>query len=90
MTVAMTNIIFLFVGAGLGVAFFTALKINSDIYITNGLSWIGLMLHLTRFVITVLIFWFISGFGAMPLLISLGGFLLGRFITMRYIRRGIE
>lgn len=90
MTASMINIFCLLVGTGLGIAFFAALKINSEMYISNGLSWIGLTLHIGRFAIVALVFWFISGFGALPLLFNFGGFLIGRFIVMRFLKKKEE
>lgn len=87
MTAALIIIICLFVGIGLGIAFFTVLKMNSEMYISDGLSWIGLTLHLGRFAVIAGAFWFISRFGAMPLLFNFGGFLIGRFFVMRFLNR---
>lgn len=90
MTTSMINIFCLFVGAGLGIAFFAALKKNSEMYISDGLSWAGLTLHIGRFAVVALAFWFISRFGAMPLLFNFSGFLIGRFIVMRFLNRKEE
>lgn len=90
MTASMINIFCLFVGIGLGIAFFAALKMNTQMYISNGFSGAGLALHIGRFAIVALIFWLISGLGAMPLLFNFGGFLIGRFIVMRFLKRKEE
>ncbi len=90
MTPSIVNIICFVVGLGLGIVFFTMLKMNSEIYIIDGMSWTGLMLHTSRFAATILIFWIISGFGALPLLCSFGGFLLGRFTFMKFLTKWKE
>ena len=87
MTASMINIFCLLIGIGLGIAFFAALKVNSEMYISKGFSWVGLTLHIGRFAIIAVTFWFISRFGAMPLLFNFGGFLIGRFLIMRFLQR---
>ena len=70
-------------GLGFGLVFFWALKINSELYVSEGLNGIGIALHIGRFGLAVLVFWTISNFGALPLLVSFGGFLMGRFLFLK-------
>ena len=73
------------IGFASGLGFFWLLKINTNLYLREGKNWIAVITHLVRFTTIVLIFWYISKFGAMPLLCSLGGFLLGRKVSLKYL-----
>lgn len=90
MTLSMIHIFCLLGGIGLGIAFFAVLKMNSEMYIANGFSLAALALHIGRFAVVALVFWVASRFGAMPLLFNFGGFLIGRFIVMRFLNRKQE
>jgi hypothetical protein len=72
-------------GIALGAVFFWALKLNSDLYVSEGFSWTGLILHIGRFGLVGSVFWVMSNFGALPLLICFGGFLIGRVVFMKLI-----
>lgn len=72
-------------GIALGTVFFWALRFNSELYISEGLGWAGVILHIGRFGLVGSVFWIMSNYGALPLLICFGGFLIGRFVFMKLI-----
>lgn len=74
-------------GFGIGILFFWLLKINSELYLQGEKIWLGVLTHLARFATLVFVFWYISSFGAVALLGSFGGFLMGRLVFMKYMLR---
>ena len=85
MTSLLTALVSISIGLGLGVIFFWLLKINSELYLRGKTAWFGVLAHIARLAILVLIFWYVANFGAGVLLSSFGGFLLGRLIFMKFL-----
>jgi len=90
MTPILTQVLCIIAGFGLGTGFFMALKVNSMLYLNGGRKWPALLLHIFRFALTIWMFWILAGLGAMPLLLSFGGFLLGRFFVMHCLLEKAE
>jgi len=90
MTSSLTLILSIISGFSLGVAFFMALKVSSLLYLSTRFMWGGLLLYITRFAITIWVFWVMAGFGAVPLLSGFGCFLLGRFFVLRVLAHKIQ
>ncbi|WP_417623378.1 ATP synthase subunit I [Paremcibacter congregatus] len=74
-------------GIGLGASFYLALGLQDLLPLRRISDWIGLFLHLMRFGITIWVFWIVAGIGSFPLLGVLAGFLSGRFLAMRLLRK---
>ncbi|MEZ5758366.1 MAG: ATP synthase subunit I [Emcibacteraceae bacterium] len=79
------TIIALIAGFTLGLFFFWLLKLNSDYYLKDGKKGLAILLHVARFAVIFLAFWYITKFGALALLASFGGFLLSRLIFTRFL-----
>ena len=72
-------------GFFLGIIFYWLLKINSKLYLRDKKIWRGVFTHLARLATLGLAFWYISNFGAVALLSSFAGFLVGRLVSMNYL-----
>lgn len=77
--------LFAAVGAAAGLAYFWALRGNLRLYL-EGRNRAAAVLAL-RLAVTAAVFWLIAGQGAAALIAALGGFLAGRFLFMRWVRR---
>lgn len=80
-----TIIIALLAGFICGLIFFWLLKLNSDFYLKDGKKWMAILLHIARFAVIFMAFWYIAKFGALALLASFGGFLLSRLFFTRFL-----
>ncbi len=69
-------------GAVLGVAFFVALRINVKLY-ADGRVLPAIVLHMLRTIISIAGFIGFAALGALPLIVSLGGFLFARHIVIQ-------
>jgi F1F0 ATPase subunit 2 len=75
-------------GIAFGLAYFTALRRNVDLYCT-GRSPLGLMvLLLVRIAAAALAFALLAALGALPLLAGFLGFLMARSLALRSVSRG--
>ena len=85
-----TNILYAFGallgGAVLGCAFFLALRINVKLY-AEGRVLPAIALHMLRTVISIAGFIGFAALGALPLIVSLGGFLFARHIVLRFEKK---
>lgn len=79
----------LFAGLGLaaGLAYFRALNANVRLYVEGGGTWRAALVHGLRFAAAAALFWLAAQWGAGALLAALGGFLGGRFLTLRPVLR---
>lgn len=74
--------LFASLGGLLGAAFFSALRLNVRLYLGTGkLPW-SLALHVVRFGILGVFFWWAAGRGVGPLVASLAGFLVARSVVV--------
>lgn len=70
-------------GIALGVAYFTALRWNVQLYLIAGRRGAGIALHVARLAAVVAALWLASRAGAGPLLAMAGGLLIARPIVTR-------
>jgi F1F0 ATPase subunit 2 len=75
-------------GAALGFAYFSALRLNARLYLAEGPLWRPVVLHLLRIVGVVSAFVLIAPYGAGALLGALAGFVVMRFVLVRPERSG--
>jgi len=70
-------------GAVLGLVYFATLRWNTQLYVRGAPLWQGLGLQLLRLAIVVAAMFAFARCGALPLLLALGGLLLGRQLVLR-------
>ena len=77
---------FTVLGTLIGAAYFAALRWNVRLYADNGAGLSALLLHLGRLIVAVAAFTLCARQGAAPLLVSFGGFLAARTISVNRYR----
>lgn len=68
-------------GVALGLAYFSLLRWNLRLYLRG--QWRGIGMQLLRFAAVASAFALLARSGAWPLLLALGGFMLGRMLILR-------
>jgi hypothetical protein len=79
--------LFLVLGAGAGAVHWMGLRRNVTAYLGGGRVAPALALHLGRFVLTIAVFVAAAQLGAVPILTTLAGFLLSRYVVAGNARR---
>lgn len=70
-------------GVAFGYAFFTALRINCDLYLQGGSVGLAIFMHVVRLGAVGGLFYISAQFGVATVLAALAGFLLARAVTLR-------
>jgi F1F0 ATPase subunit 2 len=77
---------FALLGLGLGYLYFATLRWNTQLYVRHAPLWQSLGLQLLRLGIATAAMVLVARFGALPLLLTLAGLLLGRHVVLRQVR----
>jgi F1F0 ATPase subunit 2 len=70
-------------GVALGGLYFVLVHRTARLHAAAGSAWRIIALYAVRFVLAITVFWAIAQQGAMPLLLTLAGFIVARMVVMR-------
>lgn len=79
--------LFALAGVALGIAYFYALDGNVRLYLRPGLRVLAVLVHIARLALLAGALFVIARVGALPLLVSFAGLLVGRWWVLSRTRR---
>jgi F1F0 ATPase subunit 2 len=72
-------------GVALGALYFILVHRTARLHAAAGPAWRIIALYTVRFVLAIAAFWLIAQQGALPLLLTLAGFIVARMVVVRRV-----